>query len=140
MCSLAISEQATNQSQQIEEMAKELLNLRADFDAKSEKSNVLEKQVLESELSCRKLRNTIQELRGNIRVHVRLRPFLPSDGAMLQESTSPALICDVHNSTMSIAGEKQRPFSFDKVYDQSSTQQCVFQVIPSPKINNILVI
>lgn len=131
MVPLPISEKSTKTTQQIEEMAKELLILRADLDAKSGKINVLEKQVLESELSCRKLRNTIQELRGNIRVHVRLRPFLPSDGAMSQENTAPALICDVHNSTMSASRENQRPFSFDKVYDQSSTQECVFQVWPS---------
>ncbi len=37
--------------------------------------------LMQSETARRKLHNRVQELRGNIRVFVRVRPFLASDGA-----------------------------------------------------------
>ena len=38
-----------------------------------------EEKLLEADNERRKMHNTIQELRGNIRVYVRVRPFLSSD-------------------------------------------------------------
>jgi kinesin family protein C1 len=43
------------------------------------KINELEEQLKAEEIHRRKLHNIIQELRGNVRVFARLRPFLPSD-------------------------------------------------------------
>ena len=45
-----------------------------------EKIAALEEELRLSEITRRKLHNTIQELRGNVRVFARVRPFLPSDG------------------------------------------------------------
>ena len=37
-----------------------------------------EAKIIEGDEIRRKMHNTIQELRGNIRVYVRVRPFLPA--------------------------------------------------------------
>jgi chromosome segregation ATPase len=39
----------------------------------------LQEALFSSEMSRRALHNTVQELKGNIRVYVRVRPFLPAD-------------------------------------------------------------
>ena len=41
---------------------------------------VLEKTIREGQSERRKMHNLIQELRGNVRVFARIRPFLPGDG------------------------------------------------------------
>ena len=38
------------------------------------------RQILDGEAQRRKMHNLIQELRGNVRVYARVRPFLPADG------------------------------------------------------------
>jgi hypothetical protein len=38
------------------------------------------RQLLDGEAQRRKMHNLIQELRGNVRVYARVRPFLPADG------------------------------------------------------------
>ena len=38
------------------------------------------RQILEGEAQRRKMHNLIQELRGNVRVYARVRPYLPADG------------------------------------------------------------
>lgn len=42
------------------------------------------------------MHNTIQELRGNVRVFVRIRPFLPGDG--VGNETEPCIIPKNENS------------------------------------------
>uniref|UniRef100_A0A7S2L2Q0 Spindle pole body-associated protein Vik1/Cik1 microtubule binding domain-containing protein n=1 Tax=Leptocylindrus danicus TaxID=163516 RepID=A0A7S2L2Q0_9STRA len=46
----------------------------------NEKICSLEEKIREGEALRRRLHNTIQELRGNVRVYARVRPFLPIDG------------------------------------------------------------
>lgn len=81
----------------------------------------------------RQLHNTIQELKGNIRVFCRVRPGPSSDGSL----TFP----DVENSTqIEVRGPdeknslgkditKTHPFAFDRVFSPSSTNQEVFDEI-----------
>lgn len=58
----------------------ELDNLRGELYAERERSKALEKTVQELEDARRGMHNQIQELRGSVRVFVRARPFLASDG------------------------------------------------------------
>jgi len=87
----------------------------------------LELKVAEGETMRRKLHNTIQELRGNIRVHVRLRPFLRSDGEEgLAENPESAILCDTFASTITTNVESPHTFAFDKIYGQAASQEFVF--------------
>lgn len=58
----------------------------------------LEDQLKVGELQRRKLHNTIQELRGNVRVFARVRPFLETDGIADSADTSiPTIQVSSHN-------------------------------------------
>merc|ERR1712232_139183 len=48
--------------------------------ASQAKVDALEKTIREGQAERRRMHNLIQELRGNVRVFARIRPFLPSDG------------------------------------------------------------
>ncbi|CAI5736303.1 unnamed protein product [Peronospora destructor] len=88
----------------------------------------LEIKIAEGELMRRQLHNTIQELRGNIRVHVRLRPFLRSDGGeALAENPQSAIVCDTFSSTITTNVGSPHTFTFDKIYGQSDSQEFVFK-------------
>ncbi|KAI9912309.1 hypothetical protein PsorP6_005402 [Peronosclerospora sorghi] len=115
-------------SRRIQELTDELLKARQELMEKMTFMVELEKKVAEGEIMRRKLHNTIQELRGNIRVHVRLRPFLRSDGAeAMAENPRPAIMCDIYSSTITTNVENPHSFSFDKIYGQSDSQETVFE-------------
>ncbi|CAO3567804.1 unnamed protein product [Mortierella alpina] len=100
----------------------------------------LEQRIREEETIRRRLHNTIQELKGNIRVFCRVRPVSSSESASKAETTT-ALIkypgqegreIEFSNSTESARGsqiEKVYPFTFDKVFQPSSKQEDVFEEI-----------
>ncbi|EQC33381.1 hypothetical protein, variant [Saprolegnia diclina VS20] len=83
----------------------------------------LERQVHDGNILRRQMHNTIQELRGNVRVHVRLRPFLPSDGDYAKLKTS--WVVDEETSVISSTAKSMR-FSFDKLFGQTHGQDDVF--------------
>lgn len=119
-------------SERLKEMTEELLNVRQELSEKVDQIAELEWRIGESEVIRKKLHNTIQELRGNIRVHVRLRPFLRSDGDEAScESPQPAIRADAFSSTVLTNTEKPHRFSFDKIYGQSDSQEFVFNVRPA---------
>jgi kinesin family protein C1 len=83
----------------------------------------------------RKLHNVIQELRGNVRVFARVRPFLPNDGVDMSGGASPdaTIIPRSDNTSLRIMkgqSEESRgedhSFSFDRVFGPSSSQENVF--------------
>lgn len=111
----------------LQQVTDELLTVRQELLVRTDQIAELEWQVAEGEVLRRKLHNTIQELRGNIRVHVRLRPFLRSDGdEALADAPRPAIRCDTFAGTLATNVEKQHTFAFDKVYGQSASQEAVF--------------
>jgi kinesin family member C1 len=67
-----------------------------------------------------------QELRGNIRVFARVRPFLPGDGAS-QEAES-AIVVNHDGASLSVGktGAESSAFSFDKAFAPSVGQEAVF--------------
>lgn len=90
-----------------------------------------EHQLHEGELLRRKLHNTIQELKGNIRVFCRVRPMLPdddwslSDYPVVQYPTSTD--SEAHNIELVQPQHGQKyTFSFDKVFGPEITQEDVF--------------
>ncbi|ORZ10035.1 P-loop containing nucleoside triphosphate hydrolase protein [Lobosporangium transversale] len=100
----------------------------------------LEQRIRQEETIRRRLHNTILELKGNIRVFCRVRPVSPSDNAR-KADTSTAQIkypdqegreIEFAHSTGSATGsqiEKAYPFTFDRVFKPSSTQDDVFEEI-----------
>ena len=102
--------------------------LRARIEEKDRRLADLESQLLQGETLRRQMHNQIQELRGNIRVFVRTRPFLPSDG----DAVDAAI--DVHPNGEQLALQDLRSadlhrFKFDKVFPPSSGQDHVFDEV-----------
>lgn len=102
--------------------------LRARIEARDRRIIELEAALLNGEQIRRQMHNRIQELRGNIRVFVRTRPFLPGDGAHLDSSIE---VCP-DGENMSIVdhrGGGDHGFKFDKVFPPSAGQDQVFNEV-----------
>ncbi|XP_031091321.1 kinesin-like protein KIN-14P isoform X1 [Ipomoea triloba] len=86
----------------------------------------------------RKLHNEVQELKGNIRVYCRVRPFLPKqkDKQTIVEYVGDNGELIVMNPSKQ-AKEGRRSFKFNKVYGPSATQGQVFADI-QPLIQSVL--
>ncbi|XP_055957955.1 kinesin-like protein KIFC1 [Patella vulgata] len=110
-----------------------------------EKIKEQELKLIEQETTRRQLHNTIQELKGNIRVFCRVRPLLgketigndgiithmnfpDTDGKILEmDKIGDA---NLNESTLnSTRGASKYEFNFDKVFDPTSTQASVFEEI-----------
>jgi kinesin family member C1 len=88
----------------------------------------LRQKLLESESRRRKLHNKIQDLRGNVRVFVRCRPFLPSDA--VDNPDEKCVICNAEGTTVSLSEHCSRGagqvFQFDNVYNPQQEQEHLF--------------
>lgn len=88
----------------------------------------LEGEIRKGEELRRQMHNRIQELRGNIRVFVRTRPFLPGDG----EQHQPAIEVSPDGESLTIDDirtSKIHNFNFDKVFPPSAGQDQVFREV-----------
>ncbi|CAN6862213.1 unnamed protein product [Brassica oleracea] len=92
------------------------------------------KRVLEEN---RKLYNLVQDLKGNIRVYCRVRPFLPG------EPTALSTVEHIEEGTITIrvpskyGKEGHKPFMFNKVFGPSATQEEVFSDM-QPLVRSVL--
>ncbi|KAF8099387.1 hypothetical protein N665_0245s0064 [Sinapis alba] len=92
------------------------------------------KRVLEEN---RKLYNLVQDLKGNIRVYCRVRPFLPG------EPTALSTVEHIDEGTITIrvpskyGKEGHKPFMFNKVFGPSATQEEVFSDM-QPLVRSVL--
>ena len=102
--------------------------LRAKIEERDRRIAELEDQLFKGEQLRRQMHNCIQELRGNIRVYVRTRPFLPGDS---QSSESPIDISPDGESLsiMDLRNGSPHGFKFDKVFPPSSGQDIVFDQV-----------
>nr|XP_043634867.1 kinesin-like protein KIN-14J isoform X2 [Erigeron canadensis] len=86
----------------------------------------------------RKLYNEVQDLKGNIRVYCRIRPFLKGQS---QKQTTIEYIGDngelVVTNPSKIVKESHRLFKFNKVFSPAATQEDVF-VDTQPLIRSVL--
>ncbi|KAI8813311.1 KIFC1-like kinesin [Cladochytrium replicatum] len=109
--------------------------------AKSSVAN-LESKVREEETIRRKLHNTIQELKGNIRVFCRVRPLLSAemaDNKSMEEVISHLNFTDGEDGSLELTqitenasgakNSKTYPFAFDKVFQPKTLQAEVFEEI-----------
>ncbi|KAG5179631.1 P-loop containing nucleoside triphosphate hydrolase protein [Tribonema minus] len=98
----------------------------------------LDGKVRDGEVQRRKLHNLVQELRGNVRVYARVRPFLPDDQA--PAGAAPAISargdgvsCVIVKRDAQRGGDggsgavvKTDTFAFDRVFPPSAGQEAVF--------------
>ncbi len=135
---------ATKEAESLKRRMGSMGELQERLGAADERIAFLEEQVFAGEMTRRALHNTIQDLRGNIRVYVRLRPFLSGDApkggdlALLKSSTDTGAdgksVSLTASSGKTAADGTLRPaktssFSFDGVFDASSTQEQVFDEV-----------
>jgi kinesin family protein C1 len=102
--------------------------LRARIEERDKRIAELEAQLLKGEQIRRQMHNCIQELRGNIRVYVRTRPFLPGDK---QTNDSPIDVSPDEESLSIIDRRSGSPldFKFDKIFPPSAGQEVVFDEV-----------
>jgi kinesin family protein C1 len=126
-----VMKQMTEMLESREEMSKQLSSqdhLAQDFESAKREIFRLQNLLNVSETARRKLHNRVQELRGNIRVFVRVRPFLPSDGVEFNEK-HPSLRCLPDGQGINIAAKKEHKFAFDRVFKRESSQSEVFEEV-----------
>ena len=80
----------------------ELVQCRDELAQRTTQVADLERKLVENEKLRRKMHNTIQELRGNVRVHVRLRPFLPSDRDEHAPDAVPAMLAETQETVFTV--------------------------------------
>jgi len=109
-------------------------------DEQMNRISYLEKKSCEDEMLRRQLHNAIQELKGNIRVICRVRPFLNAEKAEYADQPTPIIfpntgstqtleIITPHISVITGKEDGQNKswqFSFDKVFQPNSCQGEVF--------------
>lgn len=113
--------------------------------------NELRQKLTESERVRRKLHNQVQDLRGNIRVYIRCRPFLRSDGDDSYQSKKSLLLLNEEGSSVAIANSQStvstnngvnrsqvlHQFAFDKIFGQDAQQNEIYQEV-STLIQSVL--
>jgi kinesin family protein C1 len=102
--------------------------LKARIEERDGRIQELEALLLRGEEQRRRMHNNIQELRGNIRVYVRTRPFLPSD----KTSAESAIEVSLDGESLSILDTRSAAphgFKFDKVFPPSAGQDLVFKEV-----------
>lgn len=107
-------------SQQYEQTLTDLAAQHNDSLQKQSHISSLERRVADAEAQRRQLHNTIQELKGNIRVMCRVRPAPDAEHAVA--FPEPGRVALRH-------GGEAHTFSFDRVFNLSSTQVEVFDEI-----------
>lgn len=89
-----------------------------------------EDKLRNGEKQRRKLHNLVQELRGNVRVFARVRPFLPADNLDMSALPDPSItVKSDANSLRIINNGEPQTFSFDKVFGPSCTQESLFNEV-----------
>ncbi|XP_067934527.1 carboxy-terminal kinesin 2-like [Watersipora subatra] len=125
----------------IESLSENISSLEAKLLASEETNRGLEREKREHEMERRKLHNTIQELKGNIRVFARVRPAISSEkdsqgifnfpdfDHKKMTVTRPANLNESSIMNETLRRTEKFDFAFDKVFEQESSQGEVFAEI-----------
>ena len=144
-------EQNSAQTRNVEEVGRlmvEISALKKRLEAEEERESkagdvtrtrllLLEEQLRESQAERNRLHTLVQELRGNVRVIARVRPFLPDDNAgvdaepcvVAKNDTEMKLVRFDDPSSSTTQEHKEYRFGFDRVFAPSQCQDVVFQEV-----------
>ena len=120
---------------QISELATEIEALKKQMSADSNMQLAqiayLEKQLYFSEKENRALRGKVAELKGNIRVFARVRPFLHIDH---EASTNPHVIALSDGESLKVIKSERNTieemtFRFDKCFGPEADQETIFNEV-----------
>mmetsp|Transcript_54077 Transcript_54077/g.63191 ORF Transcript_54077/g.63191 Transcript_54077/m.63191 type:complete len:1050 (+) Transcript_54077:398-3547(+) len=115
--------------------------LRIKIENIEERLTIVTNEFSESETTRKAIHNQLLEMKGNIRVFVRIRPFLDHDSkADGSKSLDSAVDWHPDGKTLSISGGnelltspgpsgKGLDFTFDKVFTPTATQEIVFDEV-----------
>lgn len=87
----------------------------------------LRNRLRESEAARRKIHGELQDLKGNVRVLVRVRPFLGGDG----DNKDTHITCNKDETSLSVQ-QPNKPasmFHFDRCFGEKSTQDGVYKEV-----------
>lgn len=101
--------------------------IRAGKEASEKAKASLEEKLMEGRGERRRMHELIQELRGNIRVFARIRPFLLDDN--VNEDAEPCVVPTSETSLKIMRNNECKTaelFSVDRVFPQSASQGQVF--------------
>jgi len=117
-----------------QEAAADILTAQEALTAATNDKAEMVAKVREQDTERRKLHNLIQELRGNVRVFARVRPFLKQDGEV-PDGYEAWLRAEPDGSSIhalsrldeeDTAREVSHSFQYDRVFDQKDGQDAVF--------------
>ncbi|KNE65111.1 hypothetical protein AMAG_10767 [Allomyces macrogynus ATCC 38327] len=138
VASTALEAKVRTLTMQLDDTKAELTSTKSELDVRAARVDELEAAVRAAETERRKLHNTIQELKGNIRVFCRVRPVLgkeqEKEERMARMVFAPSgKAVELVEASKSADGSKTvtkaLPFAFDRVFDPSATQTAVFDEI-----------
>lgn len=118
---------------------------RSEIQWKLSKKGIFEEQLVEEEITRRKLHNKMQELKGNIRVFCRVRPPLSSEieevvevqvpdndeeeQEIVLKDPKPISASSHYGNPQSSSNQKNYGFQFDRVFQMDSTNPEIFEEI-----------
>lgn len=82
----------------------------------------LEKALVEKHIECKRLRDTIQELRGTIRVTVRIKPVDHADRCLAVDSLTEGITLFERKRSRT----RNHSFAFNRVFDEQTTQAEIY--------------
>ena len=87
----------------------------------------LRSRLRDSEAARRKIHSELQDLKGNVRVLVRVRPFLSNDG----DNRDTSITCNKDETSMSVqpVNKAANLFHFDHCFSEKSTQDGVYKEV-----------
>jgi len=108
-------------------------NLEKSVEQKQEEMAQMDHLLKSGEALRRRMHNTIQELKGNIRVYCRVRPSRKQTPSAIQVATEDdkALSLTTANAKTATGQDavKDHQFQFDKVFAPTATNEAVFEEI-----------
>jgi len=129
---------------QLQDSNDQVAQLKDDVSCRNAQIEDLQNRLRMEETLRRQLHNTVQELKGNIRVFCRVRSVIPSDkmagngrvphlnlvNERSIEVLKPSLNETLNESSVSSArGAGKYEFTFDRVFGPSTTQEHIFEEI-----------